>query len=507
MIQRFFLIAIVACLTPALSGCFFMQDSSGGGQADYEPPREVDTSAIALLEGYRIEAVATGLTFPTAVTFDDQNRPHVIEAGYSYGEVFTMPRLVRVEPDGSLTEIARGTTGKENNGPWTGVLFHNGAFYLAEGGVTEGGKILRITPDGTITPLIENLPTRGDHHTNGPAIGPDGKLYFGVGTATNSGVVGIDNYRFGWLPRFPDFHDMPAKDVTLAGRNYTTTNPLTSDPDDEVTTGAYVPFGTETEEGQVVPGATPGNGAVYRIPLDGGEPELVAWGLRNPFGLAFAPDGSLYVTENSFDVRGSRPVWGTGDVLWRIDPQAPPLWYGWPDYHAGRPLTDVDHYKAPDEPAPGFVLAEHPNDPPNPAAVLGVHASANGLTVSRSEAFGHVGQVFIADFGDMAPAVGKVLAPVGYNVVVVNPDTGVIDAFAVNRGEINGPASKLNTGGLERPIDVSFDNSGEALYIVDFGVMTMNGNTPQPRENTGVLWRITRTGTGGNTDANQEARQ
>jgi glucose/arabinose dehydrogenase len=44
--------------------------------------------------------------------------------------------------------------------------------------------------------------------------------------------------------------------------------------------------------------------------------EVVAWGfLRNPFGLAFAPDGSLYVSENAFDDRGSRPVWGTADVL------------------------------------------------------------------------------------------------------------------------------------------------------------------------------------------------
>ena len=46
--------------------------------------------------------------------------------------------------------------------------------------------------------------------------------------------------------------------------------------------------------------------------------ELVAWGFRNPFGLAVAPDGRLFVTDNGLVVRGSRPVWGSPDVLWEI---------------------------------------------------------------------------------------------------------------------------------------------------------------------------------------------
>ena len=75
--------------------------------------------------------------------------PHVVEAGYSYGEVFTTPRLMRVNKDGSTTEVARG--GK--NGPWTGVAFARGSFFVAEGGQLEGGRILRITPDGRTTVL------------------------------------------------------------------------------------------------------------------------------------------------------------------------------------------------------------------------------------------------------------------------------------------------------------------------------------------------------------------
>ncbi|HVL59098.1 MAG TPA: hypothetical protein VM491_21570, partial [Burkholderiaceae bacterium] len=66
--------------------------------------------------GYRIEAVATGLTFPTGVAFDDGGVAHVVESGYSYGEAFAIPRLLRIERDGAVSEIARG----DRNGPWTG---------------------------------------------------------------------------------------------------------------------------------------------------------------------------------------------------------------------------------------------------------------------------------------------------------------------------------------------------------------------------------------------------
>ena len=59
------------------------------------------------------------------------------------------------------------------NGPWTGVTWHQGAFYVAEGGQLEGGRILRIDRDGSVRVLLEGLPSQGDHHTNGPVVGPE----------------------------------------------------------------------------------------------------------------------------------------------------------------------------------------------------------------------------------------------------------------------------------------------------------------------------------------------
>lgn len=479
-------VALTAAVFLTVGGCYNLRPSDGGGQHVTQTERRVNPADVAVPSGYRIELVATGLTFPTGVAFDSNGVPHVAEAGYSYGEVFTTPRLLRVNNDGSTTEIARGT----KNGPWTGVTFADGAFYVAEGGQLEGGRILRITPDGKITVLVENLPGQGDHHTNGPAVGPDGMIYFGQGTYTNSGVVGEDNFKFGWLKRFPKLHDIPCQDITLAGVNYETADVPAASDLPRTATGAFVPFGTSTAAGQVIRGEIPCSGAIMKIPAAGGKPQLVAWGFRNPFGLAFAPSGQLFVTDNGYDDRGSRPAWGTPDVLWRV---IPGTWYGWPDYSEGLRL-DQELYKVPLKGIPQRLLAKHPNKPPRPAAVLGVHSSSNGLDFSRSSTFGYVGQAFIAEFGDQAPDTGKSLHPVGFRVIRVDVANGRIEDFAVNRGEKNGPATKIGGGGLERPVAVRFDPSGNALYVVDFGIMLMDKTGPKPQERTGVLWRITRGG-------------
>jgi glucose/arabinose dehydrogenase len=442
---------------------------------------------IALSPEYVVEPVGFGLTYPTGVTFDGEGGVYVVESGYSYGEDFTKPRLLKVEPGGNR-EIASG----ENNGPWNGVVHADGVFYIAEGGETEGGRILEVTREGKITALVENLPSRGDHHTDGPAIGPDGAIYFGQGTSTNSAVVGEDSAAFGWLKRHPDQHDIPCADVTLLGSNFESKDPLRGG-DSRATTGAYVPFGTKTEKGQVVKGAVPCNGAVLRIAKSGGKVELVAWGFRNPYGLSFAPDGKLYVTDNGFDDRGSRPIWGAADLLFAVQPGG---WYGWPDYSGGLAVAEK-RFKPPGKAQPPKILAEDPSAPIEPVARFGVHSSSNGFDFSRSEAFGYVGQAFVAQFGDLSPPTGKVLAPVGFRVVRVDVKTGTIADFISNKGKENGPASLLKSGGIERPVAVRFDPSGRSMYVVDFGEVTTTEKGLSPVKGTGMLWRVTRKTAGG----------
>lgn len=454
-----------------------MRRSKGGGQTTPVSQRQTNPLDIAITEGYGIEVVAQGLTFPTACDFDERNRLHVIEAGYSYGEVWTEPKLIRINSDGSKSVLATGT----KNGPWTGLAYHDGNFYVTEGGHMEGGKLLRIDTTGKIKVLIEDLPSFGDHHTNGPAI-KDGYIYFGQGAATNSGVVGLDNADYGWLKRKPQFHDIPCQDIELIGQNFES---FDLSGTKRTTTGAYMAFGNASKPGQVIKGSVPCTGAVMRIPLEGGKPELVAWGLRNPYGLRFLED-RLFITDNGYDERGSRPVWGAGDVLWEIKPGK---WYGFPDFSGDQPLEGDIEFKAPRKPAAKALLRNHPNQPPKPAAILGVHSSSNGFDFDDGRFF-NKGEAFIAQFGDLAPGVGKTVSPVGFKIVRVNPETGVIRDFAVNKGKKSAPATYLKTGGLERPLSVKFDRSGRELYVVDFGIMTTDQRGQHSKAGTGVIWKI-----------------
>jgi glucose/arabinose dehydrogenase len=197
----------------------------------------------------------------------------------------------------------------------------------------------------------------------------------------------------------------------------------------------------------------------------------------------------MYASENAYDDRGSRPVWGAGDVLWEVKQD---VWYGWPDFSEGKPVSNDEEFKPPAKKEVKPLIQKLPNDPPKPVAVFGVHSSSSGFDFSKNESFGFLGDAFVAQFGDMAPKVGKVLKPVGFKIVRVDVKTGIIRDFVANKGKRNGPASWLRSGGLERPLAAKFDSSGSALYIVDFGIVKMSKKGPEPQVSTGVIWKVTK---------------
>src|SRR5579859_4880119 len=166
--------------------------------------------------GFRLERLLGGLTFPTSVAFDDAGRVYVVDGGFAYGPTFTPARILRLpaewQPgtDGAdAAEVAEVVGGEGLVGPVTGIAFHDGQLYVAH-----RERVSIVEEGGTLRDVLVGLPSLGDYQNNKLAFGPDGKLYFGQGTATNSGVVGLDNHRYGWLRRNPAFCDIPAYDVT-----------------------------------------------------------------------------------------------------------------------------------------------------------------------------------------------------------------------------------------------------------------------------------------------------
>lgn len=440
--------------------------------------RQYDPSDILLPEGYVAELVTSGLNAPVHCSFDDNGFCYVSECGH---KIDSKPRVLKVDVSTGEYETFFDLPEErwQITGAFTGTCWHNGYFYFMN-----TDTLSRIGPDGGIEDIVTELRGLGDHQANYPVVGPDGKLYFGQGTATNLAVVGPDNYAYEWLRHFPDFHDLPGEDVVLTGVNYESKNVL-GDMSETVLTGAYVPYGTPTEPGQVIKGAVKCNGAVLCCNPDGSGLELVAWGFRNPYGIAFHPDGRLFLTEHNIDERSTRQIIGDTEDLYVVEKGE---WYGWPDFAAGIRL-DHPHWRGRGrEP----VIANHPNpNPPKPFATFADHAGVNGLDVCRYPEFGFEGDAFIALFGDIAPVTSRPATPRGFKVVRVDTRTGEVFDFAVNR--IAGPASILPQKGMERPSHCQFGPDG-SLYVVDWGQIRMApevGGIRMPL-GTGALWRIRR---------------
>jgi glucose/arabinose dehydrogenase len=436
---------------------------------------------------FSLELICSGLSFPTSLTFDSHDgNAYVAEAGLPFGD--------SSRAGGRVWKIDLGRK-KSSNYDWTlvadsfgyplnGLTFHNDSILVSEGGYP--GRIIRLELSGQRQIVLDGLPGGGDYHTNMIAVGPDEKLYFSQGAMTNSGIIGLDSYDIAWLKQIPHGHDIPGYNITLSGINVETVNPFSRNGGHEtVKTGAFVPFGNETYPDQNIPAQLPCTASIMSCKQDGKGLELVAWGLRNSYGLGFLPDDRLLAIDQGADDRGSRPIGNAPDLLYEIHKGG---WYGWPDFIGGEPVT-TKRYSPTREPAPAFVLSNHDKlpVPEEPLLRLPAHCGATKFDMISSEistAYSDLlpdnakGMIFVALFGDEKPVTAPSEGPpIGRNLVMIDPTDWTMHSF------INEP--------LVRPIDVRFNVVDEKLYVLDFGYFEIGINCDVMADTTGgKLWRV-----------------
>jgi glucose/arabinose dehydrogenase len=469
--RRVLAVLLVLAFTFAASRAVAQQPTPTTGGPG--PERGFDITHVKLNEGYRIEPLISNLSVPTTAAFDG-NDLIVVESGWANT---APPRILRITPDWNVTEVASAGL----VGPVTGVLVHDGQIF-----VSHAGKVSVVEAGGALRDIVTDLPSKGDHQNNNIALGPDGKIYMGQGTVTNAGVVGVDSYIFGWLDKNPDVYEIPCKDITLVGENFESENPLTPE-DDKVTTGAYKPFGTPGTPNEVIKGDVKCGGSIVRFNPDGSGFELVAWGLRNPFGLEFDDEGKLWSAYHGADVRGSRSISQDPDYMVQVKEGA---WYGWPDFFDGEPVT-ADRFDDITKPKPNTLWKEHP-PLEKPFTTFDAHAGANGIDFAPA-AFGLEGDAFVAMFGTFAPVTtGPNVTPSGFSVARVNMKDGTVHDFVSNN--VPGPAYINQTKGLDRPSDVVFSPDGTGMIIVDWGASTVTDEGLKLTPLTGAVWRVYKDG-------------
>ncbi len=406
-----------------------------------------------------------GLHFPSSLAFVPQGKMagclFVAESGLPFGGA---PK------GGAVSCITRGgareTVLRDLREPVNGLLWHQDSLIISEGG--RPGRITRYHPEsGQRRVLQDNLPGYGNYQTNMVVAGPDGKLYFSQGALTNSGIIGHDSLQMAWLGEIRHDADLPGLPVVLRDvvRNACDRH------GQQWTTGAFAGLGQRHAPGTRLPPQLPCTSAVMRMEADGSQLELVAWGLRNAYGLLFLPDGRLLATDQGADVRGVRPVYGCPDFLYEVKAGA---WYGFPDFFGGKPISA---YAAPDGTTQEFLLANHAElpSPEQPLCAFEINACAVRM-VQIPAGLPHAGDLLVAQFGDERPWTAPGRGRVGRNLVRVSLQDWQVHA--------------LPDLGLQRPLDLAFDPDG-LLYVADFGEFEFQPDFRfQARAGSGAVWQI-----------------
>ncbi|MGN6708207.1 MAG: PQQ-dependent sugar dehydrogenase [Candidatus Nitrosocosmicus sp.] len=535
-ITSLFMAALLIFSTLTISVSF--DNSKAFGSLGIRPPeplvpqglvnfdKKPSTSIFNIPAGYKMEPVLWNLTLPSTVTFDDNGSMYIAEQGYSYGGFHPTPRILKMDSMGNVSVVAD----RQLNGPITDIEFDkkNATLYVSHKGI-----ISSVDLTGRVKDLIVGLPSMGDHQNNQIALGPDGRFYFGQGTVTNTGVAGEDSYVYEWLKTSPELHDIPAQNITLTGQNFQTLNPLTpQNLHDYAVTGAYVPFNHTTFNGEVIKGDTKCSGCIISSNANGTDLKVIAWGLRNPYGVAFTADGkSLLVANNGADERGSRPIANDFDKVFKIDlsnSSGPPKYFGWPDYfNNSEPVNNNPKFlsdSSPNDKLPKFLIKDHPLVG-KPLSLLGEGVAVTQVQVSKNNSFGFPGMAFVGEYGTAAPLIhpfaqmteklpGFNPEIVGQKVLMLNPKTGNFSDFI----------SLKQIDKYFRPVGVKFNPQGDALYVVSNGRFEITTDVPGPFSgvdhyktgkglytfaslhatawpyaNTGVVWKVTKINNNNNT--------
>jgi glucose/arabinose dehydrogenase len=489
--------------------------------------RVIEVADIVVPDGFTIEAVNIGLSYPVDVTFDEEGNYYIAEAGgHTYG---TKPprapeaRILKVFPNGQvevlydkvvpMTEIMESASSEDMEEglipPVTGVTYYKGNLYISH---RSRYSVYNLETKEFET-IINGLPSWGEF-LNAKPIFKDEKMYWFLSTQGNSGV--IEEHFVMVIDQFnkPDAREIPGEDITLTGQNFwVPTSKITMTEADSVKTGAYAALGETTTAGQVIPGEKIANGAFYVSDLDGSNIKRIAWGFRSSFGYRFSPDGRLITTMNSANPMPPRGLMFDWEPIYEVIEGE---WYGWPDFYSGLPITEERFGVKKEErnfvltPETHRKLLKGKNRPIQPLAKLSSHAATQGMVFGHGTMDVPENEILVAEFGAIVPVFkGEKYHPhrppgvppeseapegvkynwPGFKVQQVNLNSGKATDFIYNKSGL--PASADQGGGLERPIQLEWDSQGN-LYIVDFGVVEFDDTGMNAHPFTGVIWKISK---------------
>jgi glucose/arabinose dehydrogenase len=223
----------------------------------------------------------------------------------------------------------------------------------------------------------------------------------------------------------------------------------------------YVSVGSNSNAGENGLEKEAGRAAIWEIEPRTGAHRIFASGLRNPVGMAFTPDGTLWTSVNERDELGSDLV---PDYLTSVRDGA---FYGFPFSYYGQHVDPRVKPQRPDLVARAIA----------PDYALGPHTASLGLAYRRVNALGTAFDdgMFVGQHGswNRKPRSGYkvIFVPFDDNKPKGGQPVDVLTGFVDEQGEA-----------LGRPVGVAFDKTGALLVADDVGnrVWRVESATPGP---------------------------
>ncbi|CAN5427583.1 hypothetical protein BH09PLA1_BH09PLA1_26850 [soil metagenome] len=510
--------ALVAlCLIAWIAGC-----TGSPRVVPVAQQKRIDAALVEVPAGTSLLVEVEGLTSPTSICFDNEEGEHKGTLLIAEGGLGGTPaRILGIKPDRTLFQIyPQGQSiplpffrrGFQMYGPIGGMCVAGGNIIVTHRDENGMGRVTALGYDGSNRTIVADLPAQGDYSVTDVALNPvNGRIYFGVGAATNSGVVGLDNWQVGWVRDHPQFHDTPFVTLKLLGYRFDTKNPRAGlfGGADIAVTAPFQAFNNSTQTRiNAAANGKPG-AAIYSVSPSGGDLRVEAHGIRLPRGLVFTEFGGLFFTNNGMEMRGTRPVKDDPDTLMRLAAGTP--WYGWPDFTADLNPVSESQYQPPMELMiktgyPELAALIDPSasniDPPNivrQQLLRGSFESQSGA--AKLDIIPGIGpfrsmrdDAIVALSGDRAPFATsgqRLIGPVGYKIDRVNVDPLKRQRSDFIRNTSGKPASWMGRGvvALERPCDVKFAADG-TLYILDMGTMRVENGKEKVTPGTGRLFKL-----------------
>lgn len=168
--------------------------------------------------------------------------------------------------------------------------------------------------DNRFTTLIDNLPNTGLNKEINILV-KDNNILFEIGSNTNDGIVN----------NLGEKEEVSTGSWILSGENF-----------GEEKTGAFSPYSISTQKGEKIKGENIGNAAIYELNLETLETKLISHGIRNINGWDLNSENKIIAVVNGISDNTVRKIKNDKDYIYILEED---IWYGWPDYLGGDPIT------------------------------------------------------------------------------------------------------------------------------------------------------------------------